>query len=183
MKLLLKCFYDICVLRAGPQHLPAATFLLGLTLLVYVFSGVVLSSLSLTWGQALLLLVADTALMGGLAFLILWIRQLTERFVQVFTALLGTGAFFEILALPLLYWQREAMAAFQNGAGEEGSGVVFISAFVLWLVLFWNLVVIGHILRHALSTNMPVGMALAVFYMFISITLNQQLVQPLLSAS
>ncbi len=181
MKLLLKCFYDICLLRAGPQDLPASTFLMVLVLFAYVLAGVMLSSLQMDWWQALLLLAADVGLLGGLAYLILWVRQLGARFVQVFTALLGTGTFFEILALPLLYWQREAMAAFQNGT-DEGSGTVFISAFVLWLVLFWSLVVIGHILRHALSTNMPVGMALAVLYMFISVALNQQLVQPMLAA-
>ncbi len=180
MKPLLKRFLDICLLRAGPQDLPASGFLLGLALLVYLLTGTLLSSLNLAWWQSLLLVVVDTVILGGLAFVVLWIRHLTGRFWQVFTALLGTGAFFELLALPLLFWQQQTVGAFQ-GAGQDGGFGVFFSALVLWLCLFWNLVVIGHILRHALSTLMPVGMALAVAYMFISITVSQRLTQFLLA--
>ncbi len=176
MKFLLKRFYDICLLRSGPQDLPASTFLLFLTLLIYIAMGTLLSSLNLASWQSFLLVAVDSAILGGLAFLMLWIRHFPERFVQVFSALLGTGAFFELLALPLLFWQQETVGAFQATAGDAGLGV-FISALVLWLCLFWNLIVIGHILRHALSTIMPVGVALAVAYMFVSISISQRLTQ------
>ncbi len=176
VKSLLKRFYEICLLRAGPQDLPASRFLLALTLVIYLAMGTLLSSLNLAWWQALLLVAVDTAILGGLAFMLLWVRQLPERFVQVFSALLGTGAFFELLALPLLFWQQQSVGAFQGAPEDAGMGV-FVSALVLWLCLFWNLIVIGHILRHALSTLMPVGVALAVAYMFISISVSQRLTQ------
>lgn len=173
---LAKRFYDICLLRAGPQDLPTSNFLLLLTLLVYITMGMLLSSLNLSWWPSLLLVAVDSAILGGIAFLMLWIRHFPERFVQVFSALLGTGAFFELLALPLLFWQQQTIGTFQAAAGDNGLGV-FISALVLWLCLFWNLIVIGHILRHALSTMMPVGVGLAVAYMFISISISQRLTQ------
>ncbi len=180
MKPLFKRFYEICLLRKGPQDLPASTFLLGLTLSVYLAMGTLLSSLNLAGWQSFLLVAVDSLILGGLAFLMLRMRHFPERFVQVFSALLGTGAFFELLALPLLFWQQQAIDAFQGAAGDAGMGV-FVSALVLWLCLFWNLIVIGHILRHALSTIMPVGMALAVAYMFISISISQRLTHILVS--
>ncbi len=175
MKLLLQRFYEICLLRVGPQDLPASNFLLGLVLLVYMVLGVVLSSVNLPLSQALITVPVDTALMGLLTFFLLWVRDLPQRFRQVYTALLGTGAFFQILAFPLLVWQQDSLQAFQESGMQEGQTGVFVSTFALWLVVFWNVVVIGHIVRHALSSIMLVGMALAVLYMFISISTNYQL--------
>ena len=173
MNLLFQRFFAICLLRAGPQDLPASYFLLGLCLAAYAGAGFLLSLSGLPWLASLLLVVVDMLLLVMLSYLLLWARSMTERFTQVCTALAGTGVFFELLALPLLIWQQHTVGAFQQSGGD-GLGI-FISALVLWLCLFWNLMVIGHILRHALSTIMPVGLALGVAYLFISISISRQL--------
>jgi hypothetical protein len=41
---------------------------------------------------------------------------------------------------------------------------------MLWLLLFgWNLVVVAHIMRHALSVNFPVATGIAMLYTLVAI--------------
>ncbi len=175
MRLIFNKFFDICLLRAGPQDLPSSTFLLGLSLLLYFVIGVLLTVISVSLVEAVVLVVADIALLGGLVYVLLWANNLLDRLIRVWTALLGSGAFFETLALPLLAWQQQIMDNAQSEVISLNETGVVVSSLFLWLVLFWNLIVIGHILRHALSTLLPIGIALSVAYMFISITLSQNL--------
>ncbi|HFD91658.1 MAG TPA: hypothetical protein ENJ22_00030 [Gammaproteobacteria bacterium] len=175
MKLIFSKFFDICLLRAGPQDLPSSTLLLGLALLLYFVIGVLLTVISVSLVEAVVLVVADIALLGGLVYVLLWANNLLDRLIRVWTALLGSGAFFETLALPLLAWQQQIMDNAQSEVISLNETGVVVSSLLLWLVLFWNLIVIGHILRHALSTLLPIGIALSVAYMFISITLSQNL--------
>ncbi len=175
MKLILRKFLDICLLKAGPQDLPSSQFLLGLSLFAYVTIGVFLTMINVSWGQAIFLVAVDLGLLGGLVYILLWANNLTERLVQVWTALVGTGAIFELIALPLLAWQQKLMVNAQADPASLDETGVIVSSLVLWIALFWNLIVIGHVLRHALSTLLPIGVALAVAYMYISITLTQNL--------
>jgi len=167
MKLLLLRFIDICLLRAGPQDLPASTVLLTLTLIAYSTAGLLLSLVSTSLTNALLLVVADVLLLAGLAYLILWIRLLTARFLQTLTALTGTGAILEFSIWPVLYWQQLSVAT--NGPG------LLIASLLLWVWLFWNIAVVGHILRHTLSTTFFNGALLSLLYMFISISVVRTL--------
>ena len=76
---LLQRVFDICLLRAGPQDLPASRFLLVLGLLAYAAVGMVMSTQNLDIGQAVLLVALDGALLAGLLFALLWARDLLER--------------------------------------------------------------------------------------------------------
>ena len=51
---LVKIFWDICALKAAPQDLPASTFLLGLVLLAYFITGVIVAAFQWPLSQALL---------------------------------------------------------------------------------------------------------------------------------
>lgn len=175
MKLIFRKFFDICLLRAGPQDLSSSTFLLGLALLFYFTIGVLLTVISMPLVEAVVLVVADIALLGGLVYVLLWANNLLGRLVRVWTALLGSGSYFELVALPLLAWQQQIMDGAQAEVISLDETGVVVSSLLLWLVLFWNLIVIGHILRHALSTLFPIGVALSVAYMFISIILTLKL--------
>ncbi len=175
MKLIFRQFFNICLLRAGPQDLPSSAFLLALSLLLYITIGVLLTVISVPLAQAVVLVAADIALLGGLVYVLLWANNLLDRLIRVWTALLGSGAFFELIALPLLAWQQQIMDNAQAEVISLDETGVIVSSLILWLVLFWNLIVVGHILRHALSTLFPIGVALSVAYMFISITLIQNL--------
>lgn len=169
---LLRRYLDICLLRAGPQDLPGSRFLLGLSLAAYFVVGVVLSLRNLDALAAASLVVVDTALLGGLLFALLWARDLLNRFIQTLAALLGTGVVLELVAWPVLAWQQQAMTA------DTVNTALMVSSLLLWVWLFWNLMVIGHILRHALSTLLPIGVALGLLYMFISFSVSRTLFFP-----
>lgn len=169
---LLRRYVEICLLRAAPQDLPASLFLLGLSLAAYFIVGVGISLRNLDLPAAAALVVLDTALLAGLLFLLLWVRDLPNRYLQTITALLGTGVILELIAWPLLAWQQQAMV---DNAATTG---LVVSSLLLWVWLFWNLMVIGHILRHALSTLLPVGVGLGLLYMFISFSISRILFFP-----
>jgi len=167
MKVLILRFIDICLLRAGPQDLPASTVLLVLTLIAYCTAGLLLSLVNTSLANAILLVVVDVLMFAGLAYLILWIKLLTVRFVQALTALAGSGAILEFSIWPVVYWQ-------QLSTTTDGPGML-IASLILWLWLFWNIAVVGHILRHTLSTTFFNGALLSLMYMFISISVIRTL--------
>lgn len=156
-------FIDICLLRAGPQDLPASSALLALTLLAYIASGVVVllpgADFSSAVGQALV----DALLLAALVRLVLGWRGYPGRFEQTLAALAGSGAFLGLIAWPLV------VSIYRTDA-QESLAVAFQT--LLLLALFcWTLVVIGHILRHALSTTYAAGVLFAAVYVSLSMGL------------
>ena len=104
------------------------------------------------------------ALMGAMAQLLLWIRELGARFVQTFTALMGTGAIMGVLALPLLFIQLQM--------GEQPA---LIPSLLILGLMIWNLAIVGHILRHAMGAPFFVGVLLAVVFMYVSVSVMRSL--------
>ena len=162
MNLLISRFFEICLLRARPQDLPASTVLLSLSLIVYFVSGLLLSLLNADLGKSLILVCVDVFMLAGLVYLLLWIRMLTRRYVQTVTALAGSGAILELTAWPLLYWQ--------NIISVTNSPALLIASLLLWAWLVWNVIVVAHVLRHTLTTSFFNGTLLSVLYMFISVS-------------
>src|SRR5690606_15422087 len=95
-------FIDICLLRAGPQDLPASSVLRSLALFAYVASGVMILLPSVSFGSAVAQALVDTLLLVVLLWAVLRWRGLPERFAQALTALAGTGALLGLAALPLV---------------------------------------------------------------------------------
>lgn len=169
MILVLQRFIEICLLRAAPQDLPASRFLAVIALGLYGAVGLALGLRNVGFGRAMLAVTLDIGLLAGLLFLLLWIRQLLNRYLQALTALLGTGAVLEVVVSPLLLWQETWPAGAATPAMVAGS-------MLFWLWLLWGLVVVGHILRHTLSTVFPVGVMLGLLYMFVSFSVMSRLV-------
>jgi len=160
MKHLMRTYIDICLLRANPQDLPASTFLLALAILWYYLGSLILAMVSLDFGIAFLFALVDTLLLSVLAWLLLWTRNLASRFEQTLSALAGTGALLSVFGWPILLWEHTM-------AGDLNEAV--LPAMLLLVIMIWNIVVIGHILRHALSTSMAFAAALSILYMFVSL--------------
>lgn len=167
MSRLLQLFIDICLLRGRPQNLPASGFLFGLTLvatlvtavplLVYSFKGLTPALVAAAMDAALMLIF----LRGGLYFL-----NLESRFLQTATAIFGSGAILNLVAVPI-----HLMVGV-----EPGSDVVSQLGGVLnLLLLIWSLVILGHILRHSLDIHLGGGIAIAVVYFMLILLLVQQL--------
>lgn len=155
-------FIDICLLRAGPQDLPASSALLALTLLAYIASGVIVLLPSASPGSAVTQALVDTLLLAGLLRLALQWRGFPKRFDQTLAALAGAGAFLGMIAWPLV--------ASIYYADAQGLAAPFQSLLLL-AVFVWTLAVIGHILRHALSTSYAVGFLFGTVYVMLSMGL------------
>jgi hypothetical protein len=167
MTKLIHLFWEICLLRAGPQSLPTSYSLLGLALGAYLAVAVLVAHAVLPdMGQAVMAAAVDTFLLIALSRAVLWARMLGNRWPQTLSALAGTGCFFELILLPINLWQQ------QLGAVEPSFGLPLV---LVLTVLVWNVAVMGHILRHSLTTSLFNGTLLAVVYMYVTISVFRSL--------
>ena len=149
-------FWRICLLRAGPQDLPASWGLEALALTAYVAVGTLDGLVQLTLWNALLANVVEAFILVSITHIVLWIRDLPRRAVQSITALAGTSAVLGLIAFPLLT------------ALHADQGALVVLQALLWLLLVaWQVLVYGHILRHALDVPLPVGLVVALVYTYI----------------
>jgi hypothetical protein len=164
---LLQLFVDICLLRAKPQDLPVSSFLFGLTIVValaaampgllFTMEGIPTALAAAAMNMALVLIF----LRGGLYFL-----HKDPRFLQTATALFGSGAVLDLLAIPVYFIM----------APEPGTDIVSpLGSLLFLLFLVWNLIVVGHILRHSLDIKLGAGIAVAIIYLVLIGLLVQQL--------
>ena len=155
---LLKLFIDICRFQANPQDLPSSYLLKYVAITSYAAVALASALLSQSLAYALLSVFIDVAMLLGLAYAGLWVRSLSGRTTQTITALSGSGTIIGIVGYPILAWIQVT----------ANSPPVLASLLLLALVI-WNVAVIGHILRHALSLPLWVGMGISVFYVYTSI--------------
>ena len=160
MGALIHPFVRICLLRMGPQDLPASTTLLGLVLFAHTVVGVTVATVSLRFDQALAAGVVDTALLCGLTSALLMLYTLRERIVQTLTALAGAGTVIGFLAYPVNLWLHDA-----HQADRESPAL----ALALFAVIGWSFAVSAHVLRHALSAPFYLGLLVSVAFYWISI--------------
>lgn len=166
---LLRCFLDICLLRRAPQDLPSSSFLLGLSLALYAVVDLSMALIGLSPVQAITLAVVDAGMLAGLLWILLWIRERLSRYTQTLTALYGASAVLQIIAAPVVLWQWSA---------SPTGAVAIVAPLLLWIWLLWNLVVIGHVLRHAISTVLPIGVGLALLYLFVTFSITRTIFFP-----
>lgn len=167
MLTVLKSFFALCLLRLRPQDLPASPVLAGFAAVCYVAAGLLMALQHMSPAGAAGLVALDTALFGFLIWLLLWIRLMPNRYLQTFTAMLGASAVLEIVAVPLVLWQQSAIV------GDQMTTAGVIVSLLLWVWLFWSLLVIGHIVRHAIDTILPIGVILALLHMFITFSVTR----------
>ena len=158
MQPLLKIFVDICLFRAKPEQLPYSYFLMMLCIITYVATGMAVSLVNQSLSKAILIVVVDTAMMLSFIFVGLWIRNFLNRTVKTITAIAGTGTLFTIVGLPL-------MMALNNQPKDQTS----IFSLLVLIIVIWNVGVLGHILRSALSMPSWVGITIALMYFYVSI--------------
>ncbi len=163
---LVKAFLDICFLRRAPQDLPASPLLLYLTLVANVFSVFLLSIVSYPLVTSVLTGIVDTLVLVALVVSVLYMQGRGARSVQTITALAGSGSIIGLLAVPPATWWFWAQAA-----GETPALPVLL---VLALVA-WGLVIMGHVLRHALSTRWFVGLTVAGIFYWVAVTVREGL--------
>lgn len=153
---LINVFVNICLLRAGPQDLPASSFLMLLTAVLGLMTGtVVLGSAFNNPFEALLAQLMD------LIFLVLFLRlgltykRIEARFLQSATALFGCGVLINIAIMPV---------QLMMGGDPAASALGQVGVLFFLLLSVWTLVVIAHVFRHTFETNFLAGSMLAIGY-------------------
>ena len=160
---LIKAFWDICTFNSAPQNLPASWTLLGITVLGYFAVSLMIAAIQLGGTYALPAALLDVVLLSTLTRVVLWVKMFGERFVQTLTALTGTGTLLGLIAVPAVAWHQRV---------DAGGGDASLQALLLLAWMAWDLSVIAHILRHALTTMFYLGAALALVYGYIAYRLT-----------
>lgn len=166
MVAIINAFIDICLFRTGPQHLPASRPLLGIIVVCNLLAGTLMLKVSTPVAQAFMMAAVDTVLLFILANVALQLRRHTERLLQTLTALIGTSTLMSLIAWPVSAWFNSATAA-----GSDAG----LPSLIILLMLFWNIGIIGHILRHALGISLASGIGLSVLYVFLAIYISAML--------
>ncbi|MCF6323244.1 MAG: hypothetical protein L3J89_02805 [Gammaproteobacteria bacterium] len=154
-------FIDICRLKAAPQDLPSSRLLMGVTLFAYGTIALFLTVEKMGLGIAIQIGVVDALLLAGLAYIMLWVRDFTERYVQMVTAMAGSCALLELLLWPLLMLQ-------QYGVNDGGMFFVVIATILLWAWLIWEVAIIANIIKHGLDASIWMALIISFFYIFMS---------------
>lgn len=150
-------FFGICTLRTRPQDLPAAQALFIPAAAIYAISNAVLAATWMKPAGAMLSGALETVLMLLILHILLAVRRVPGRWIQTGSAISGTGVLFNLFGLPLFLLMTRAGA----------SGPWPLAAYLAVLgLLAWNVAVLGHILRHALSIPMLAGVLLAIGYLW-----------------
>ncbi len=166
----IKFYVELCFLKVAPQDAPTSMSVYYTSVIAYFLVGAFVISLNQTMLTGLFLSGLQTALLMFLANLVLWIRKTPERFYQTMTALCATGAIIGLVALPVM----SMLAA--SGTGVDSNTISL--GFLVWLVLIlWESVVIGHILRHAMDISMVAGLAGSFIYMYLSFAITVRILK------
>jgi hypothetical protein len=168
MQPLVRLFIDIALHRKGPQDVPTAGAILGLTLLAYIAMGAAtlwpsVAGMNMLVGQLALDLLLTVLIFGGL----LALTGKAGRVRQTLAALFGTGALLSAIAVPFVWVAARVLA---DGAPTPGLEVpALLSTMALFMVLLASLLVTGHIMRHALDWNYAAGVLTAAVYFAVSV--------------
>lgn len=162
---LVRTTIDILLLRKGPQDMPVANEALIQAAALYVLANsAALATLSVPIIGAVLMAMLALGVPVIFAWLLLRLTGFANRFVQTLAALLATEAVFTLLLLgPLSVILPYAQIAAETGTPPEVMLPGLMSYAVLGLII-WAVVVMGHILKHALDIAMTGGVLIALGY-------------------
>ena len=152
---------SLCLFKTRPQDFPAAGILLSLCLFLYIIASSLLAYPGQSVFTALIAGLAETLLLLFITYVLLILRKAPERWMQTVIALTGSGFIFSIMVIPPLYWR----VLYTDTASPSPLFGVWVLA-----ILVWNIAVMAHILRHALSSSFALGVVVALGYIWLITT-------------
>ncbi|MCK4842977.1 MAG: hypothetical protein KAT04_14035 [Methylococcales bacterium] len=150
----LKLFFDICLLKKGPQDIPVSQWLLRLLIAIYAGISFFILVLNSDVFNTILQVIVELALILSSTAIILYIANKRSRYQQTASALMATDALISFFALP-------AMATLV----VQSSDLAVITIFCLML---WHWVVSGHIFSQTLEQPFAFGLGVAFLYILVS---------------
>ena len=159
MKAIVRTCWEICLLRQGPQIFPRSWILFAAMLAVYVlFDAILFVAQGIRGSQILYQTLMDTALLVAFFTLVLGLWRKLERFNQTAVALFGSGAIITIAAVPF-----SLFAVLAHSATAQA-----VAQMLIYGILAWSILVIGHVIRHALDTGLFTGIFIAGAYIMLN---------------
>jgi len=152
---LIKVFWDICRLKAGPQDLPKGQYLLIATILAGIIVDSFASSIlmpNLSGLDIVKIITVYNIILLATIYLLLRVVGYPFRGIQTLTAFAGSGVFITLVLLPSLL--------IINSAEEQAKSFVFY----ILADTVWRIAVNSHIFRHAFSISLLLAMILSVSY-------------------
>lgn len=158
LKIITKAFYEICLLKRQPQDIPGSVVFFAMCTAAYTLSSFILTLAYQDFQKSVTVAFIDAGLTILITYLLLLAIRKPERNLQTCTALLGTGTIFSLLATPVYYLL--AVPA----VGQSGNPIL---SFLVWVLIVWNIAVMAHILKHALTVSYSMGVLVALMYIII----------------
>ncbi len=161
---LLQLFWNICLMREGPERLPSSAGFVVLIILAKfaVFAGL---TFSFSIGADLLSIAAQIASISAVAALLVYFalfsQNLSNRFLPTVTAYFGC----ELLL-------TAAFALFLIGARALGIEPQIAG----FLIQLWLLLIVGFILQRALNVAFGIGVAASLFIQIFSLAVGEAVV-------
>ena len=147
MTAVLRLFWNICLLRDGPETVPTHTWFLVSLIAAELAMGVVLSAVlfpALSVALWLNLALINLAVTASIAWFALYLRNCEPRFPATLGAILGTEVLIDAVG-------ALALSATSGVAEWTTLGILNV----------WSVAVIGFILHRALDTRLWVGILLS----------------------
>lgn len=167
MASVLKLFWNICVLRRGPELVPSHTWFVATLIAVDVVCSVLVThsfsaetNVFKTVGY-LVIVITTTA---ALTWFALFVRNLTARFQAVLAALVGCDILLTAMLGALLVL---------NALMQAPAAALFTGIFHVWAIVVW-----GFIYKRAFDSNLTLGVLIAFGVMFISFLIGQVAIGP-----
>ncbi len=164
---LLNYFFDLCLLRAKPQDIPASTVLLVMTLAANLVVGVLV--MADAYGgifRAFSAGLFDNLLLLAVLWVLLYWKGWLARLNQAATALFGSGTLLALIFVPLY--------SLAGPEGGQSTAAALVGLFSL-LLLIWSQFVMGNIFRHTLEVPLARGLLIAVAFSILSIFMVRSL--------
>ncbi|GAB4393800.1 MAG: hypothetical protein Tsb005_13630 [Gammaproteobacteria bacterium] len=163
MKAIIRLFWQVCLLRLGPQDLPYSTTLFSLIILGYVgvnlAQGTFYQPLTSAIWQTCILLSVDLLFLA----VVLYLRTKIARYIQTACAILGVNTLINVLILPVALIHVTFIAQINNELALFALGMLFL---ILVLgINIWLIVINSHIFRHALDVPFAGGLFVALALM------------------
>lgn len=152
---LFRLFFRVAFLMSPPQAVPAGERAFYVGVFSAVLTYVAALAVDFGVGYALARAVVDIALSGVLFWACLYMAGRQARFQQAFGAYCGAVAF------------ANAAAFFLYAGGTAGEQTFSIADFVL---LVWNLSLLGHVIRHSFELRMSLSIFAALVYVYVLTT-------------
>ena len=152
------------LLKTAPQDLPYSIGLMARVIFLYLISGLIVVGGIVEPSLVIARMLLNIGVVLSFSYVLLSSLNLRSRFVQMITALIGTGIVFNLLSWPILIY---------NDVEQLSAAAMQIISMLVLMIISWEILVTAHIFRNALNTKMTQSVILSMALFFISLALSQ----------